>query len=258
MLEEKTGEKPINTLHSEHLTNGERPIIASVEGYGKLTVKEISDGSNRFQIFTARDDENVDYAEYAGDTNAQEKRGFLTGARGNYVISPLNNKGKVSTGYVMCTGVVAVGKDKRTNENISFLSHQFPDIFLPGKSHHGQFVSSLEARLEELKQRSVLGSVDAVIFGGKFYKVGDPFEGEYADSIKLLQNEIRNVLGFDPVVITGPKRYKNDFEQAGEAVFFDTANRRLYITRPETGDATTESYMPDDIASQTKKWRNKE
>ncbi|MFA5830569.1 MAG: hypothetical protein WC878_01940 [Candidatus Paceibacterota bacterium] len=258
MLEKKTGEKPIDTLRSEHLTNGERPIIASVEGYQKMTVKEIADGSNRFRIFTERDEENTDYAEYGGNTKSQEERGFLTGAGGNYVFSPVNAKGKVSTGYIMCTGVAVVGKDKEKDENISFLSHQFPVFFLPGKSHHKQFVGGLETRLEELKQRSVPGSIDAVIFGGKFYEAGSPYENEYTDSIQLLQDEIRNALGFDPVVITGPKRYKNDWEQGDEVVFFDTANRRLYISRPETGDATTESYRPDDVAAQTKRWRNKE
>jgi len=257
MLEEKTGEKPINTLHSEHLTNGERPIIASVEGYGKLTVKEVLDGSNRFRIFTERDKENTDYVEYCGDVAFQKEHGFLTDEGGDYVISPVNAKNKVSTGYIMCTGVVGVGKDKERDENISFLSHQYPEIFLPGKPGHEQFVADIVARIAELKERSVPGSVDSVIFGGFYYKKVKAYEGEYADSIKLLQKEVRNVLGFDPVVITGPKISELD-EMTDEAVFFDTANRRLYISRPETGDATTESYMPDDIASQTKKWRNKE
>jgi len=76
----------------------------------------------------------------------------------------------------------------------------------------------------------------------------------------MLQDKIMNAIGFDPVVITGPKVIPQNEKDArvDEAVFFDTANRRLYITRPTTGDSTSESFMPDDIASQTKKWKDKE
>jgi len=126
---EDISKNEINTLHSEHLTNGEKPIIASVEGYANMSVKEIADGSNRFRIFTERDENNIDYVEYGGNTIFQKEHGFLTDEIGEYSISPVDNKGKVSTGYIMCTGVIGVGKDKERNENISFLSHQCPQFF---------------------------------------------------------------------------------------------------------------------------------
>jgi hypothetical protein len=258
-----------STLHSEHLTNGERPIIASVEGYGDFPEGEISEDSNYFLIHKEAEEGNADYAEYLGDADLSDeqksvlidekrKQGFFVDDSGDYIISPINAKGKVSLGYLFCTGVIGAGREKETKENIAFISHQMPDVFLPGAFEHDRFVADFSARITELKQKAVPGSIDVVILGGEYYENDKEYEKDYVDAINLLRNEVKKVLEFDPVVITGPKYHKDGGKRKDEGAFFDTANRRLYLSRPETGDATSESFMPDDIISQRKKWRNKE
>jgi hypothetical protein len=231
--------KEINALHGEHLTNGERPIVACVEGYDDEALAQ-SDVANKRLISEAKKNKKVEIV----DDN------------GAYSISSLNGKDKVSTGYVMCTGVVGVGKDKWTDENISFLSHQFPLLFLPGETSHKKFVSDLRARLAELKEGCVPGSIDVVIIGGEYNKGFARSENRYTDSVDLLKNEVSNALGFPPVVITGPKLSSDSATGNTEDVLFETANRRLYISRPKTGNSSSESYLPGDTKKQTDKWKN--
>ncbi|MCK9351615.1 MAG: hypothetical protein WCT49_01225 [Candidatus Paceibacterota bacterium] len=229
-------QKEISTIHSEHLTNGERPIMACVEGYDDETsmrsadIKQmISEAEKSWEV------KNVDYKD-------------------SFSISPLSTDNKVSEGYIMCTGVAGVGKDKWTDENISFLSHQFPGLVLPGEALHKKFISDLHTRLEDLKEGCVPGSVDIVIVGGEYNSGFARYENRYVDSIDLLKNEVSNVFGFDPVVITGPKLPTDSLSHNTELVLLDTKERRLYISRPKTGNASSESFMPGDIETQREKW----
>jgi len=54
---------------------------------------------------------------------------------------------------------------------------------------------------------------------------------------------------FEPVVIVGPKT-----TDRSDAILYVNNERRLYITRPKTGNATTESFLPQDILIQEGKW----
>lgn len=238
-MESFTSKNEINTRKSEHLTNGERPIFACVEGYGDEMALRFA-ATNKHLISEIKKNKKVEIVDY----------------KDTYAISPLNGKDKVSTDYVMCTGVAGVGKDKWTDENISFLSHQFPGIFLPGESLHKKFVTDLRARLEELKESCIPGSVDVVILGGEYNKGFARFENRYTDSVNLLKSEVSNIFGFDPVVITGPKLPSNSLIGNTEFVLLDTAHRHLFISRPKTGDSSSESYTPNKIESQTNKWKN--
>jgi len=105
-MESLTPNNEINTLRSEHLTNGERPIVASVEGYGDEMAIQFA-AANKHLISEIKNNKEAKIVDY----------------KDTYSISPLNNKNKVSTGYVMCSGVAGVGRDKWTDENIPFLSH---------------------------------------------------------------------------------------------------------------------------------------
>jgi hypothetical protein len=40
-------------------------------------------------------------------------------------------------------------------------------------------------------------------------------------------------------------------------IYYDNKERRLYIVRPDVGNATTESFLPSDIEEQRKKWKGK-
>lgn len=90
--------------------------------------------------------------------------------------------------------------------------------------------------MQSLKDISVEGSVDAVIFGGKYmpHKKYD-FEKEYIRSIEVLTRTISEELGFKPVVVGGPKK-QEDF---GDSVFYETKTRHLHLFRPKNAKEAT-------------------
>ncbi|MDP3725402.1 MAG: hypothetical protein Q8R20_02965, partial [Nanoarchaeota archaeon] len=109
-------------------------------------------------------------------------------------------------------------------------------------------------RLEELKKQSAEGTLDAVIIGGNYTK-NDPFyEKNYLDSIRLLEQEVQSELGFNPVVMTGPKIVRHGERESHDDIYYDNEKRRLYIMRPEVGNASTESFLPSDLEKQKEKW----
>lgn len=248
----KPHQEKLNALHSAHLTNGEKPIIASVEGYDNIPLDKFLE-SNKYLIEEAEKDSqniNVNYSE-----GNESSEGYLSGGPGKYSMSPIGQDNKVSTGFLMCTGVVGVGKDKITGANISFLTHQYPDSFLVGKPEHEQFMKDLELRLLELKEKCLEGSIDVVVVGGKYLVGNDWYENEYADSVELLKKEVVSKLDFEPVVITGPKVAVLDNKDT-ESVLFDTKNRRLYLSRPFSGDSTSEAFMPKNIVEHLPEWKD--
>jgi len=239
-------EKPqVNALKSEHLNKGIKPIIACVDTHENLKEfeKEFKQDPNRPL--------NVDY--YAKPKKLSEKNikhgGFKT-----YLISSIDERNKFSNDFTECTGVVVAGIDKETQKNISFLSHEDPFHFLENPKG---FLSDMQSSLEEMKNRCVPGTIDAIIAAGNY--VTDAHRPEkfaerqelYRGSITMLAQSMKGVLGFEPVVIVGPK---ND-PTHGDYLFYDNENRRLHIFRPDTGDITSESYLPKDIAEQEKKWK---
>ncbi|MFA5831640.1 MAG: hypothetical protein WC878_07490 [Candidatus Paceibacterota bacterium] len=242
-MENKETPKYIHTLKSEHLSKGIKPIIACVDTHENLkTLEDLKNSPDR--------PTNVDY--YLKPKKMDEKgikhAGFKT-----YLISPVNETNKFSEGFTECTGVVVAGVDKETGKNISFLSHEDPFHFLANPE---KFLSDMQSSLEEMKSRCVPGTIDAIIAGGNY--ITEPrrtgrFAKQreaYRNSIALLARLMESVFGFEPVVIAGPKNVPG----YGDYLFYDTENRRLHLFRPETGDTSTESYMPKDFAEQEKKW----
>jgi len=247
-MDEKFESKEINTLHSEHLNKGVRPIIASVGAY-----KDIPEDFSNTKEF-----ENIKW-----DASKEElkEKGLLNAGRETYVISPLDDKNKSSEGFLNCTGVIGTGLDKTTEKNISFLSHQFfgkladknVNRISGNETWLTSFISDLNTRLAELKERSVSGTVDVVIIGGTYFNLsGGAYQTDYKEAIRTLSQNVKNMFGFEPVVITGPK---TSHPLQEEDVFYDTENRRLYLTRPKTGNPESESYLPIRLGDQEKKWR---
>lgn len=238
-----------NPLKSEHLKEGVKPIMAGIgtpdqfkshPGAEEEMFRDIN--SNKSRIL------NVDY--YGNPKDLAEQK-FKNAGESSYAISPIDNSNKFSKGFANCTGLVVAGQDKETGENISFLSHQDPSHFLEERDNKkGHFLDDLRQRLNELKERSVDGTIDAIIVGGNYFKNEEGYKKQYLGSIKLLSEEALKILGFEPVVMTGPKRvgYGRD------NVYYDNEQRRLYIMRPEVGNATTESYVRSKIEEQEKKW----
>ncbi len=235
-----------------HLKKEIRPIFACVEARDQF---EKSHGAELEEFMKSIDDlSNSRNVDYYGKPDELQEQNFKNAGVDSYVISPIDGADKFSTSFRNCTGLVVVGVDKKTGENISFLSHEDPKYFLPQKENSNQFIHDLEQQLLELKERSAEGTIDAVIVGGNYHNSLGSFNyvEDYENSIKLLSEEVSKALGFEPMVVTGPKT-----AHGIDNVFFDNKEKRLSIVRPEVGDATTENYMPSGIDEQSKKWEIK-
>jgi hypothetical protein len=137
-----------------------------------------------------------------------------------------------------------VGVDKDSNEEVSLLTHQDPVNFL--KSKREQFDEHIRESLRELKARCEQGTIDAVIIGGEAR--AEHFIPNYKESIGLLTEEVRQELGFDPIVAAGPKKTRGS-----DAVYFDTKNRRLYLFREHPQDSSTGGFIHSNIDEVEKK-----
>ncbi|MFA5831637.1 MAG: hypothetical protein WC878_07475 [Candidatus Paceibacterota bacterium] len=234
-----------NALKSEHLNSGIKPIMVCVDTTDHRSEFEKKDFREKMPSAL-----HVNFYAYPEDLDDEN---IKNAGIGTYAVSPVNEQNKFSRGYCECTGIVVSGIDKETGKNISFLSHQDPNELLTG--HPEKFSADVHSRLLEIKNRCKEGTIDAVIAGGNYItKKGNKgalksTRENYGDVIPALSEEVRSVLGFDPAVVVGPKNVPGD-----DHLYFDNDNRRLYVFRPETGDVSTESYMPKDFEKQEKKW----
>ena len=240
--EKSTNYKP-DALKSEHLREGVSPIVACI-GTSEQFENNPGIESEAFTKSSLSNAHNVDYYKSPEQLKKQE---FKNAGVDSYVISPVDNLDKFSEKFMDCTGVVIAGQDKETDESISFMSHQDPLYFLENSGKE-QFVKDLTERLNELKERSAARTIDAVVIGGNYIRNDDEFKTNYLKSIKLLSAKISEVLGFEPVIITGPKL------KGGEDIFYNNKNRKLFIKRPHVGDRTSESFLPRDIEKKKKEW----
>jgi hypothetical protein len=237
----------------EHLKEGVPAIMACIGTHGQFRENP---GAEEVAFREMESDvpgtHNVDYY---GSPRMLAEKNFKNPKARSYVISPIDSLDKFSKSFADCTGLVATGYDKKTGENISFLSHQDPAYFLDDETNRNSFISDLEQRLLELKERCSEGTIDAAIVGGNYFKAEEHEDNEeyrkhYLDSIELLSNETAKILGFKPVAMTGPKTVT----RGRDDVFYENKNRRFYISRPKVGDGSTQSFTPDTIKDQEEKW----
>jgi hypothetical protein len=204
---------------------------------------------NIYHQFNGRDIRvaRIDYHQRLQGLNEQH---FLNAGEATYVISTIDEANKYSRDYFDCTGLVVTGIDKETGRNISFLTHQDPKKFLKKKKE--EFVADLNRRLEEMRSRCVSGTIDAVIVGGNYDEDESEkkisFAKNYLDSISLLTDEVKKSLGFEPIIINGPKTTLNQ-----DDVFCDNEHRRLYFLRPAVNN-NTQSFNNSEINKEKKKW----
>jgi hypothetical protein len=259
----ESAENSANALKSEHLNKGVRPIIACIGTIGDFD----DDPGLVGKIYRPDGDDAIQNVNYWGGHKDLVKKNFKNAEDLSYVISPIDDKDKISKAFRNCTGVAISGTDKETGKNISFLSHQDPGYFLPSKflpihPHSDRFAKDIGQQIAALKDRCIPGTIDAVIFGGNYATEEDEpwnknqsnkeFREKHIRSIDLLASEISEILGFEPVVITGPKT--NLYDGSEDDVYYDNKNRRLYIVRPNVGNSAAESYLPKDIKKQEEKW----
>ncbi len=113
-----------------------------------------------------------------------------------------------------------------------------------------KFTVDLERKIAELKALSEDGTVDAVVFGGNYFKGQPSYIQNYLDSVKLLDKIIEKEFGFSPVVLTGPNIVGGD-----QAIYFDTQNRRMYIMKPEDLKRTNVPYVASQARKEKEKWK---
>lgn len=257
--------KPIIILKNEHLKEGIKHIIGGI--YDKNNIDEET------QYFLNNFKKDAEFVNFNfKDKDIKENKMYNSGDL-TYVISLCDEKNKYSLSYLDCTGVVAVGIDKETGKNISFLSHQNPDFFINNKEIRLNFKQDLEKDIDNLKSRCISGSIDIVVFGGKKEDVSgnvpdedfrrgidnediflkNPFD-EYTKSIKYLNHIIKEKVGFSPVVMSGPNDNFNTNNHSLN-VYFDNENRRLYMLRPKQENSDkNEAFEASNVEEQISKF----
>jgi len=199
--------------------------------------------------------------DFYDDAESHDENKFAHDGSFTYVISEIDTEDKGTDDLLDCTSVVAVGVDKMTGENISFLSHQDPKEIL--KKHRQKFLNDLRGRLQELKDRSEDHTIDIRIIGGNFLPPGkyryhsqsvtiksESNVNNYLDSIQLLSETIRDSLGFNPEIIE-PK-----FHAVPDTVYFDNKNRRVYLLRPGDEMITNQTVSPDWVKHLGENWKD--
>ena len=236
--------KPVETPISSHLAKGVKPIVVCVE-------KEADwQGALSFDLEPVLNIDNVENVDWYAEPSVLKSKGFLNAGKDTYVISTIGDANKFSERFSRCLGLVAVGKDKVTGKNISFLSHQDPLKIL--SKNKDEFIKDLEQRLVELKSKCEPGTIDSVIIGGTYYQSDDfnDVENRYVSSIKLLGEEVKINLGFEPNIINGPKT--SNYEEL-DRIFYDNTNRRLYFVRPKI-NTDTRDFVASEVDKQKDKW----
>lgn len=237
--ERETNEPPQEqtSLRPEHLAEGFYPIMACVgtlEQYGG-------------EVSAMEDIENIGHnVNFSAHPDLLEKRGFKNAGHGTYVMSPIDGDPKFTRDLLNCSSLIAVGRDKITGAEISFMTHQNPGQFLGEKKD--EFSGHLIKSLLELKKRCEKGSVDIVVAGGNINFEVPKYTDNYVKSLKRLGAAVQKTFGFNPMVVSGPK------DDYGDNVYFDTKERRAYIIRPPNSDLHNDSFRVDKVDKKIKEW----
>jgi len=231
-------------LKSEHLAEGIRPIMACV-GAGKKYAKEIGEISDATEIESPGS--KIDWYAYPKESKDLDSK---TAGERTYVISAIDEKPKFTRALYACTSIAAVGNDAGSGAEVSFLTHQAP-VELLSQTTVDSFVTDLRSRLKELKEKCKAGTIDVVISGGMIYN-----QDSYAESVKILDSLVKEVFGFSPIVIVGPKKRDSSWDQC-DNIYFDTAKRNLYVVRLSKSELYNDSFRASEVEAKEKDWKEK-
>ncbi|HNW71705.1 MAG TPA: hypothetical protein PKZ36_00145 [Candidatus Paceibacterota bacterium] len=182
---------------------------------------------------------------------------YKKNADGVSKISECNDHNKWSEeSFLYCTGTIISGIEKNTNKNISIMIHRNPSKFLEYHTNNTDvirenFLKKISESIKDIKERCEPKTIDCVIFGGND---GDDL---YKKSITILGEICSKELGFEPVVLTGPKissEIINKERLNFTDIYFDNDNRRIFVVRTQQKSTANESYLPSEIKKQSKKW----
>jgi len=158
--------------------------------------------------------------------NVENEEEIKTAGPNTYVISPVIEGNLFSDKYINCTGIIGIGRDKGSNSEIAFISHQDPEYFIHKKQEKETFSDDLKTIMLELLSKSKDGTVKFVLFGGN-HDQNDPKSKrtlDYNKSKDFLIRIIQETTGITPTVISGPKDGEGDI-----SVTLSTQERKIYI-----------------------------
>lgn len=212
-------------LAREHLKEGVPHIVFSL-----IKLKEGGGGERWIQnVNNEQDKEEIRKIETGGQNVGEYS------VDGPKFYLRLNALDKYSLHYRNCIGMVFVGTSKQSGKEISFITHMNATGFDSNDTYREQvekFDEVLNQGIQKLQTSAEIGTIDAVIFGGA------DWDSSYKKIIDRYSKKITNVLGFDPVVLTGPGGYDSedtkDKVHPSTDVYLDTQGRKIYILRRET------------------------
>jgi len=220
-----------------------KPIRACI-----IDLDNIDDHTQKIIGSIRKNGVNVDFS---GSKDFYKKNKIDNKGDYTYAISDISNQDKFSNRYRNCTGIIAVGEDVKIGEQISFMSHQYPEEIL--KKHRHEFVKDLVVKIQLMKKITKSGSIDVVMFGGNTTKNDHyiKYKEDYGESVDLINKTLKKNFDISLTVIIGPA----DLFNSQTSVYLDTSNRRLYILREfQKNNKQNHEYLADDFDEQEKKW----
>lgn len=241
-----------------HLKEGVKPIMVCI---GKTKDDDMTIDQTRV--------DSAHFVNFLGGEEYLKERNFLNAGKATYVISPTDDLDKFSPHLFDCTSLVVTGREKQTGSNISFITHQNPRQFLNNKKT--EFLEDLEKKIKEIKERCDEGTIDSVIVGGNYNHLSkselskvrrgkseevkktildkiEEYHQNYIGSVSLISDEVKKVLGFDPVIVNGPKNSRGP-----DSIYYDTEKRRLYFERPKI-NVDAKDFTIGTLHDEKKKW----
>ncbi len=217
--------------------------------------RELVDAAEDDEECKSLEEEGIIWVDFeGGDLTALEEKGFKLAGPHSFLISPSRENNWCSDHYFNCTGVVAIGRSKKTGKEISFLSHQDPRYFIDGNYEESQiFKQALQDSLEELKHECEEGTIEVSLVGGNFNSTAtaaDYRHEHYRQSIEILREIVQESMGFDPTVLTGP----NNRIGSGTDIVVKTQNRKVSILRNEQPSAFDLPYQANEFDTVAKTW----
>jgi hypothetical protein len=212
------------------------PILATVEDLENIS-EESSESLQK--IFSSKNNNTM--VKYEFHTREELSEGKVMQSSvptdSGYVMSRVDTNNKFSLGYRNCVGLIVTGTT-HDGERVSFLTHTNPGVF--GQQHdYDEYIASLRGNLMELKNRCVIGSIDAVSFGGNAFFddnsesfIDTEFNAadDYRIATEITASTVNDILEFTPHIAEGPRIKKGyDYESYEQKAFFNTQTRHLHI-----------------------------
>lgn len=245
MSEAISNQPLLQPVERKHLNEGVKPIMVCI-GRPEEFGDDLGLLSKIAPLEAGLPDPTVDSIDFFEDPFLARRKGFKTAGERTYVISTLNGLDKFSGDFIDCTGLLISGTEKGTGRQLSFMSHK-PSVDMTASV--SQFSKDLVDSLKQAKEQCKEGTLDAVIFGGRYKgAVGGnvhPNTKAYLDSVDLVSRTVEAELGFEPTVVGGPK-----INPGTDTVFFDNMKRRLYLIRATLKDGVgTPDFNPSFVSS---------